>query len=146
MKTALSAISLFCLLGRSVTGFQSLSNRPACRLATEVYAQNENSRRTFVTGSVAATIASLGWPYNLVHAEDSPVAAAASSSVDYKAVASDIMDLVKKNPDWGPSEFACLFFSLPLQFRLIILTCWWHLVCSPSTFGVAQFWNVRQGH
>jgi hypothetical protein len=58
----------------------------------------ENSRRTFVVSGMAAVASSLFLPQTNVL----PVFAD-DSAVDYKAVAKDIMDLVEKNPDWGPS-------------------------------------------
>jgi hypothetical protein len=44
-----------------------------------------------------------------------PVSADDSSTptVDYKAVAKDIMDLVNKNPDWGPSKFCTNHNNIP---------------------------------
>ena len=44
-------------------------------------------------------------------------AAAAASTVDYKAVSADIAELVKNNPNWGP-------------VRLYLYACW---VCSAPT-------------
>ena len=53
-----------------------------------------HDRRGFVTGGIAA-MSSLLLPQALP---------ANAADVDYKAVAKDIMDLVEKNPDWGPSK------------------------------------------
>jgi len=53
-----------------------------------------DDRRSFLLSGLATavTATSLGIPLPAV-----------AASVDYKAVAADIMDLVKKNPDWGPT-------------------------------------------
>ena len=55
----------------------------------------ELDRRVFVGYSLATLLAST--------TRASPSYAAESSSVDYKAVAADIADLVKKNESWGPT-------------------------------------------
>lgn len=54
---------------------------------------DSDSRRAFLwTGASAA--AAFAW---------SPLSAYAASSIDYKAVASDISEAVRANPDWGPT-------------------------------------------
>ena len=59
-------------------------------------ANNISDRRGFlVTGGILAAT-SLSTPIMPAHADD----------VDYKAVARDIMDLVSKDPDKGPSELS----------------------------------------
>ena len=86
-----------------------LANSHAFHVPTQVRPQTsalsavaeDGSRRNFVAASMAAA-ASLMVPTMPAHAED----------VDYKAVAADIMELVKKNPDWGPSKSAaCCWLS-----------------------------------
>lgn len=59
--------------------------------------QTDGGRRTFMATGVTAA-ASLMLP---------KLPAYADGGVDYKAVAKDIMKLVEKNPDWGPSEYSC---------------------------------------
>lgn len=65
--------------------------------ATSLAATSEDDARRIFLGSSMAAAASLMLPTMPAHAAD--------GGVDYKAVAADIMDLVKKNPDWGPSKF-----------------------------------------
>lgn len=64
--------------------------------STELHAHAAD-RRAFVTGGIGAAT-------TLFLPQVAPVHAADAASVDYKAVAKDIMDLVEKNPDWGPSK------------------------------------------
>jgi len=61
-----------------------------------------SDRRAFFWTSVAA---SLAVTIPIVQSPLPPVvsAAHAATTTDYKAVASDIADLFKKNPDWGPT-------------------------------------------
>jgi cytochrome c peroxidase len=56
-----------------------------------------SSRRAFLTAAgAAATLTGLAW--------SRPRAAlAADASVDYRAVAADVADLIRKDPDWGPT-------------------------------------------
>jgi cytochrome c peroxidase len=66
----------------------------------------------------------------------SPARAAVAADVDYKAVASDIMDLVKKDPDKGPSKcvstFLCSCFRhkcgshSKIRFFLALVRLAWH--------------------
>jgi hypothetical protein len=93
-------ILLLNLLAAGSHAFQAgliSTSRPATVLKA-VEEQQDDARRTFVATSMAAA-ASLFVP-------QTPPALAAGS-VDYKAVASDIMDLVQKNPDWGPTLVRC---------------------------------------
>ena len=70
---------------------------------SHVEGQEDTGRRAFMaTGMTAA--ASLLLPQFPAYADE---------GVDYKAVAKDIMGLVEKNPDWGPSE--------SIQHRLLSL-------------------------
>ena len=70
----------------------------------------EHDRRTFTVNGMAAAVTSLFLPQIMTSlpasADDS------STSVDYKAVAKDIMDLVNKNPDWGPSKFCTVIITV----------------------------------
>jgi hypothetical protein len=59
-----------------------------------------SGRRAFVAGGVMAAASTLLFPQ---------YAMADGNSVDYKAVAKDIIDVIQKNPDWGPSKFSNLF-------------------------------------
>jgi hypothetical protein len=106
IQESLSLLCLFLMTGTTVVyPFQPVGN--AIRLTktstTSLTAQlqsNENSstgRRAFVTGGVMAAASVLSFPQYAT--------ADGSSSLDYKAVAKDIIDIVQKNPDWGPSKF-----------------------------------------
>lgn len=64
---------------------------PAQRTSTQLFA---NDRRNFLATGIATGVAA---------AFTSPPPALAADGVDYKAVASDIADLIKKNPDQGPT-------------------------------------------
>jgi Peroxidase len=61
-------------------------------------ASYDDSRRTFMASGVMAGISSL-----FVLQPTMPARAADAAGVDYKAVANDIMNLVKANPDKGPT-------------------------------------------
>ena len=64
--------------------------------------QDDDGRRAFMaTGMTAA--ASWMLPPMPAHAVD--------GGVDYKAVAQDVMKLVEKNPDWGPSKYFFIFLT-----------------------------------
>ena len=62
--------------------------------STQLFSTPENSldRRAFIWSGVATSLALTTSPLPSV-----------AAGVDYKAVASDISDLVKTNPDWGPT-------------------------------------------
>lgn len=64
---------------------------PAQQTSTQLFA---NDRRNFLATGIATGVAA---------AFTSPPPALAADGVDYKAVASDIADLIKKNPDQGPT-------------------------------------------
>ena len=85
--------ALFSLLLASSHAFQVPTQVRPQKTALAATAEDD-SRRTFMASSVAAA-AALMLPIMPAHAD---------GGVDYKAVAADIMELVKKNPDWGPSE------------------------------------------
>lgn len=59
--------------------------------STQLFA---NDRRNFLATGIATGVAA---------AFSSPPPALAADGVDYKAVASDIADLIKKKPDQGPT-------------------------------------------
>jgi hypothetical protein len=99
------SLSLLCLFvrGATVQPFQPIGTaiRVPKTSTTSLTAlqSDENSvsgRRAFVTGGVMVAASALLLPQ---------YATADSISVDYKAVAKDIIDIVQKNPDWGPSKF-----------------------------------------
>lgn len=71
----------------------SLSSKTV-RPSTQLFSTPENSldRRAFIWSGVAASLAMTTSPLPSV-----------AAGVDYKAVASDLSDLIKKNPDWGPT-------------------------------------------
>lgn len=77
------------------------ATRATSRLHVDVEDVNQQSdtdrsgRRSFMIGGAAFLASSLLLPTVPVHAD---------ATVDYKAVAKDIMALVEKNPDWGPSK------------------------------------------
>lgn len=109
---SLTTLCLFLLQKTNVESFQQPSiisiGQPKLTTTTSLKVQDDENtnniaggRRAFVTSGVMAVASSLFLP-QLAVADGS----GGGSSVDYKAVAQDIMDLVKKNPDWGPSEFA----------------------------------------
>ena len=77
--------------------FQSVQHavRPATAITMSASSENDSNRRSFVTQSVAAAAA-----FSLGLGVQQPAVAA---DVDYKAVAQDIMDLVKADPDKGPT-------------------------------------------
>ncbi|KAL3908664.1 MAG: hypothetical protein SGILL_008398 [Bacillariaceae sp.] len=86
------AVASLCLLlaGQHVQAFLPTFSSKAAVRSSELAAHD---RRDFVTGGIAA-VSSLLLPQ---------VLPANAADVDYKAVAKDIMDLVEKNPDWGPT-------------------------------------------
>ena len=86
------AVLLSLLLAKSHAFHVPTQSRPKTTALSAV--AEDGSRRNFVAASMAAA-ASLMLPTMPARAE----------GVDYKAVAADVMDLVKKNPDWGPSEY-----------------------------------------
>ena len=71
----------------------SLTTRASALHVSAIPEASDDSRRAFVANSVFAGVSFLLYPSMPAHAD----------GVDYKAVASDIMDLVKANPDWGPT-------------------------------------------
>jgi hypothetical protein len=91
--------ALLSLLGSSVDSFQPVG-RLSSKLSTSLQAHSQHydvanpDRRVFVTGGLVAAASALLLPQP-----------ALADGVDYKAVAKDIMELVEKNPDWGPSEW-----------------------------------------
>ncbi|CAB9525067.1 c peroxidase, mitochondrial [Seminavis robusta] len=95
MIRTIATVALLSLTGSDA--FQVVSSpfsRPmALHASTADESSSDDARRAFMaTGAVGAF--SLMMPNLPAHAAD---------GVDYKAVASDIMDLVKANPDWGPT-------------------------------------------
>lgn len=79
---------MLSLLASSSHAFHVPSQvRPSSALAAE-------DRRAFVASSMAAAASLMLNP---------TLPAQADGGVDYKAVASDIMELCQKNPDWGPT-------------------------------------------
>ena len=82
------------LLASSANAFSaSLKPRPALK-PSQLTLHALNDRRSFLVAASGVTAATLL----------SPTLPASADEVDYKAVASDIMDLVKKDPDKGPSK------------------------------------------
>ena len=89
---------LFFLTLSSIHAFQ-ISSTTHRRSVTSLKASSldaHDTRRSFLQTCAMGTVASMLF-------QPPPAAHAAASSVDYKAVASDIAELVKKNPDWGPT-------------------------------------------
>jgi len=78
-KTALSAYS---------------STRLFLDSTRELGSNHDGDRRAFLLAAAASASASF-------LAVGLPIPSYAASKVDYKAVSSDIADLIKKNPDWG---------------------------------------------
>jgi hypothetical protein len=73
----------------SMQGRRDYSHLQAFKSAEEALASND--RRAFLWSTVAASLAvALPFPAN-------------AAGVDYKAVATDIADMIKKEPDWGPT-------------------------------------------
>ena len=75
--------------------FTSVGAKQATVLKSHLEDQEDAGRRAFVGAGLTAAV-SLMLPQMPAYADE---------GVDYKAVAKDIMGLVEKNPDWGPSEF-----------------------------------------
>ena len=103
----LSTLALALLVSQSVQAFQvgtstTCARSTASSLKAHVEGQQDDGRRAFMATGMAAA-ASFLLPQMPAHADE---------GVDYKAVAKDIMELVKKNPDWGPSEFFPFFTIL----------------------------------
>jgi hypothetical protein len=93
-----------------VQAFQPNTSRDALSSASrgiDMHA-HANDRRAFVTVGIAAAS-------SLLLPQVVPAHAADATSVDYKAVAKDIVDLVDKNPDWGPSKLTSL--DVPTEMR-----------------------------
>jgi len=98
----------------------------------------DDARRGFLATGMAA--AAFYWMI--------PTQRARAEGVDYKAVAADVMDLVKKNPDWGPSKKMILFdstrvvtgrsleFAQPLYVSRGILLV--HTIRSPRREGLVE--------
>ncbi|KAL3903123.1 MAG: hypothetical protein SGARI_005520 [Bacillariaceae sp.] len=94
-----SSLCLFLAATTNVHSFQLQQSKPTVtpNSNSALHALSDGGdRRSFMNGGVAAA-ASLLLPQFSAPAN-------AADAVDYKAVAQDIMDLVKKNPDWGPSN------------------------------------------
>ena len=81
-------------LGGTTNAFNPSLTRPAAKAPSSFALHAENDRRGFLVASGMAAVTLL-----------SPIAPALADDVDYKAVAKDIMDLVKQDPDKGPSKF-----------------------------------------
>lgn len=127
MRNFLS-LSLLSLLGAAVDSFQTvvLSKSPP-KSALQAYTQEGNDqqqaahpdRRAFVSSGILAAASTL-----LVTSQPD-LALAAAEGVDYKAIAKDIMDLVEKNPDWGPSKLSLCCF----EYSVVAYTmCALHLI------------------
>lgn len=99
MKTFLSST---VILGLSCTchafSIPSITRPAAIASNTALHESNvaATDRRGFLEGILATAATTV-----LI----SPTTPAYAADVDYKAVANDIMDLVKNDPDKGPSEF-----------------------------------------
>ena len=91
MKLACVALALLPLSGAFQTGTPRRIFGVRHRVETQLCS---TARRDFVVSSIAGAC-------SLVLGQ--PNTAFAAGSVDYKKVASDIMDLVKKDPDKGPT-------------------------------------------
>jgi len=114
----LSTFLLVLLASQSTQAFQPETSMTSVRLVStsvsglqahalsSAASHDDSARRSFMTSS-AAFAASLLLPQIPAYAVD--------ENVDYKAVANDIMDLVKKNPDWGPSTFEVYLFCCRLR-------------------------------
>ena len=89
-------VSTLCLLLATQNGqaFLPTASKAKASMRTTELAAHADDRRTFMTGGIAAAT-SLLLP---------KILPANAADVDYKAVAKDIMDMVEKNPDWGPSK------------------------------------------
>ena len=94
MKNTVTSLCMLLAAQRSAQAFVPISFSSSAT-PTELTAHD---RRAFVTGGVAAA-SSLFLPQ---------VLPASAADVDYKAVAKDIMDMVEKDPDKGPSKLLWL--------------------------------------
>ena len=103
LTKVLSCLALFS--GQSVYAFAPPSISAATTTKTitagsALYSTTKNDengvdgRRAFLSTSTVACLACLFGKPSFVHAD---------GDVDYKAVAADIADIVKKNPDKGPT-------------------------------------------
>jgi len=112
MKTVLAVALLSVSAVSNISAFQvatttsTSSSRTTTPLKAVQQDTEDDSRRTFMASSMAAVAASFLGGVSQAPAP-AYAAAAAAKEVDYKAVASDIMALVKKNPDYGPSKLYC---------------------------------------
>jgi len=111
MKTVLAVALLSVSAVSNISAFQvaTTTSTSSSRTTTPLKAvqdTEDDSRRTFMASSMAAVAASFLGGVSQAPAP-AYAAAAAAKEVDYKAVASDIMALVKKNPDYGPSKLYC---------------------------------------
>ena len=97
-----SFLSFAAILGFSGTSHafstSSIAHPAATRSNTAFHESNDvaTDRRGFLGGILATAATAV-----LI----SPTMPAYAADVDYKAVANDIIDLVKSDPDKGPSEF-----------------------------------------
>jgi hypothetical protein len=96
MKSFLSAAALLFSSGDAFVPPATSITRSVPALSS---ALNADRRGFLVAGGMAAATALLP-----------NMPAIADGGVDYKAVASDIMDLVKSDPDKGPSKFISFTF------------------------------------
>jgi len=111
-----AALAVLLLPNSKVTSFQigSTTTRPTKTCLFSGQSSNEvaaENRRSFLSAAVmaagAAVTASSWYPLQALAAD-----------VDYKAVSNDIAELVRKNPDWGPTmvrlgAFRYVFFLFP---------------------------------
>lgn len=101
-------VVLFAALQATTLAFQPLvakiARHPVALQSSSLYRDDDDdmeessttNRRAFLGSSLAILVAGAAHPS---FADEE----AAAAPLDYKAVAADIADLVKKNPDWGPT-------------------------------------------
>jgi len=95
--TLLSGQSVYAFVPPSITATATKTTTVGSALYSTTKSNDENGvdgRRAFLSTSTVACLACLFKP-TFAHAD--------GGDVDYKAVAADIADIIKKNPDKGPT-------------------------------------------
>ena len=104
---------------QATLGFQPFTASPSSRSPTLLQAVRDDTtadRRVFLGSSLAFFAAATTFPFQSLADEAAP-------AVDYKAVAADVADLVKANPDWGPTLVRLAWHSSGKCKCKIIINC-----------------------
>ena len=115
----LRTLAIALLISPTAQAFQvgtstATRTKPVVALKAHAEGQDDDGRRAFMATGMAA-VASLMLPQ---------MPANADGGVDYKAVAKDIMKLVEKNPDWGPSKSCIIFYLCVCACHVNIRASW----------------------